>query len=349
MDRTEQLEEQVRRLAVTVDEMRSRLSRWEGDHTEPQASARTRRGFLRLGGAAAASALGWLALKTVPAAAATGGNMILGCANAAANPTTVQASAAVTPTFAAEDNGFVAGDLSTALATFSETFNAPLQGLGGSGAVEGIDAWAKGASAYAIYGFTDAGVGVVGESLSGIGLYARTTGRIRQDPQGSSGLPGFSPNLMEQVRDASGVLWIHNASGTWRRVNTVRTDAADGSGSPFKPFRLIDTRGGAIKAAGSTNVVAVAGHGSGTSTVPSDAIAVVGNLTAVNYTGPGFLTIMPAGISYNPLSDPSTVNFIVGQAAIANSFVCGLSGGSLQVYVGDKSSHFIIDITAYIQ
>ena len=65
---------------------------------------------------------------------------------------------------------------------------------------------------------------------------------------------------------------------------------------------------------------------------------------------------MPAGITvgsgaaqFSPARDPSTVNFIVGQGAIANSFVCGLSGGALQVYVAGHSSHFIVDITAYIQ
>ena len=35
--------------------------------------------------------------------------------------------------------------------------------------------------------------------------------------------------------------------------------------------------------------------------------------------------------------------------AIANSFVCGLSAGKLQVYVGLASSYFIVDITAYLQ
>jgi hypothetical protein len=55
----------------------------------------------------------------------------------------------------------------------------------------------------------------------------------------------------------------------------------------------------------------VAGMGSGAS-IPADAIAVVGNLTAVGYTGPGFLAIMPAGITvgtgagqYNLAADPS--------------------------------------------
>ena len=312
-----------------------------------------------MGMAAAAGALGWAAVKAVPAAAATGGYMVLGSPNVAENATTLQADATITggEVLGVESQNFSQTNLNTALATFTEAFNGPMRALGDStGTVEGLDAWADGPQAFAIWGLTDQGTGVTGEAIHGIGLYSRGTGRIRQDPQGTPGLPGYTPNLMEQVRDANGVFWIHNASGVWRRVNTVRTDAADGSGNAFKPFRLLDTRGGAIKPAGSVTSVAVAGTGSGASAIPSDAIAVVGNLTAVAYTGPGFLAIMPNGITigtgagqYNPNADPSSVNFIVGQGAIANSFVCGLNGGALQVYVGDKSSHFIIDITAYIQ
>jgi hypothetical protein len=107
---------------------------------------------------------------------------------------------------------------------------------------------------------------------------------------------------------------------------------------------------------GSLTVVSVAGQGSGASAIPADAIAAVGNLTAVNYTGSGFLAIMPAGITigtgasqFSPARDPSSVNFITGQKAIANAFVCGLSGGALQVYVAGHTTHFIVDITAYIQ
>lgn len=368
MDRTQELEEQVRRLTQSVDEMRAEIAGLHGGtNNQPNASS-SRRGFLRMGAAAAAGALGWAAVRAVPAVAATGGNMLLGSTNVAEAATTLQADAAITggEVLGVESQNFSPTTLNTTLSTFTETFNGPLRALGdSSGTVEGIDAWAGGASSYAVWGLSDAGTGVTGEAITGIGLYSRGTGRLRQDPQGTAGLPSYSPNLMEQVRDIHGVLWIHNAGGVplgapilWRRVNTVRTDAADGSGGVFKPFRRVDTRQlGAAKAPGATYTFTIAGQGSGASAIPADAIAVVGNLTAVAYTGPGFLTIMPAGITvgtasnqYNPAADPSSVNFIVGQGAIANAFVCGLdSTGSLQVYVGDNSSQFIIDITAYIQ
>ena len=176
------------------------------------------------------------------------------------------------------------------------------------------------------------------------------------------GAPNFSPvaSYFESVRAADGTLWVSGAATTgtsksrWRRVNAVRVDSSDGTGVAFKPKRVIDTRSGAIKPAGSMTKVTVAGVGAGTSNIPSDAVAVIGNLTAVNYTGSGFLAIMPSGVAFNPLADPSSVNFIVGQAAIANSFVVGLGTagvdlGKVQVYVSGHASHFIIDVTGYLQ
>ncbi|HET7467793.1 MAG TPA: hypothetical protein VFL29_14135 [Candidatus Dormibacteraeota bacterium] len=361
-DSTHDLEQQVRSLSGTVDELRARLARLEtttGLDAPAEPSRGSRRNFLRLGVAAAASAFGWLAVKAVPAAAATGGYMVLGCANTAANPTTLQPSVAAAPAFAAEDTAFSPSALSTALTATGDAFTAPLQGLGGSGAAEGVDGWASGASAYAVFGFTDAGVGVTGESSTGIGLYARASGRIRQDPLAAAGLPGYSPNTMEQVRDLKGVLWIHNDVGAWRRVNTLRTDAANGSGTAFKPIRIVDTRsgkGGVTGPVANTQVKTFDVIALSAGAIPADAIAVVGNITAVGWNLNGFLTVFPAGVSYNPNTDPSTMNFSGSAYAWANSFVVGLgtggNAGKVSVYVGtfgSGSSNFIIDITAYVQ
>jgi hypothetical protein len=289
-------------------------------------------------------ALGWAAVKAVPAAAATGGNMILGCANVAENPTTLTADGGSPP-----DQVLA---VAAAGQTFAGTFNGPLQGLGTSNAqADGVDGWAGGSSGAGVHGLSDAGYGVIGES-NGIGLYAQTSGRIRQDGLLAGGglIPNYTPNLFEQVRDADGILWIHNATGDWRRVNSVRVDAADGSGAPFAPFRVKDTRSGAKPAAGSTTVIPIAGAGSGASSIPADAVAVMGNLTATGYAGPGFLALSPAGVTVGT----SSVNFITGQGAIANGFIVGLgtgvtNGGKIQVKVAGHASHFLVDITAYIQ
>jgi hypothetical protein len=356
MDGIQELQEELQRLTQTVAEMRSRMAKLEGrgSSTDSELKRSDRRGFLKLGAGAALGALGWAAVKAVPASAADGGNLVLGSANLAESATSLTGDTSYPiPVFsaAAQGTNWVNGT--------TGTFTGPLQGLGTADA-HGVEGWASGTitgGAAGVYGLTDGGVGVVGESSTGIGLYARASGRILQDGLPLAGAPTYIPNLYEQVRDLEGVLWIHDGGGDWRRVNTLRVDTADGLGAPFKPFRLLDTRlSGPIKAKGSVTSVDVHTVVSGASTLPLGTIAVVGNLTAVDYTGSGFLAIMPDGIligtnpgDYNPASDPSSVNFILGQKAIANAFVCGLSFGVLQVYVAGHSSHFIIDITAYIQ
>jgi hypothetical protein len=199
--------------------------------------------------------------------------------------------------------------------------------------------------------------------LGGSGRFVQTAniaggvGAPNYTPGGGTGYHGHG--YFEIVRADDGAIWTSRGTGTlkaaWKRVNAVRVDSSDGAGTPFKPKRVIDTRigGGAKKAAGTMNPVVVAGVGAGTSNIPADAVAVIGNLTAVNYTGSGYLAIMPAGVAFNPLADPSSVNFIVGQAAIANGFVVGLgtgaNAGKVQVYVSGHASHFIIDVTGYLQ
>jgi hypothetical protein len=375
LDRTNELEEQVQKLTGEVDEMRVRMARLEigepshQNGTEPK----SRRGFLKFGAGAVVGALGMAAAKVIPASAATNGNFILGAANAAGLPTTLAgdttaAAGGPNPVLKVSSVGTSASLLATALPPGG--LNGAVQALGADGTTtgqfEGIDAFATGATAWAVYGLTDTGTGVVGESNTGIGLYARRSGRIRQEGLSAVGAPSYTPNPFEQVRDANGVLYIHGLAGAgqakWRRVNSLRTDAADGSGNPFKPFRLADTRNGTGLvtgpiAGGTTVVFTVAPAGTGASTIPADAIAVVGNLTAVGWNVSGWLTIFPAGVAYNPNADPSSMNFSGGAYAWANSFVVGLGtgvtwGGKVAVYVGTLgggSTNFILDITGYIQ
>jgi hypothetical protein len=303
-------------------------------------------------------ALGMAETKVIPAAAATGGSVQLGnspAPNVADAPTTIQTTGALPRVFGAMAAGFTQANLDAA-----GTFSGPLQGLGTTtGTIEGVDGWAQGASSWAVYGLTDSGTGVVGESNTGIGLYARRSGRIRQEGR-PAGAPTYSPNLFEQVRDVNGVLWVHGLTqvagstnqGLWRRVNSLRFDTADGTGGFFKPYRVVDTRNsGAPKPSATTWSFTIPPGGGGASSIPPDAIGVVGNLTAVNYNNVGFLTIFPAGVAYNPSTDPSSLNLIPGAGAVANAFIVGLGTGSqVSVFIGTPgTSHFIIDITGYIQ
>ncbi len=225
MNRTEELEDQVRWLTSTVDEMKARMTRLED--AEPEAKNATkrssRRGFLRLGAAAALGSLGWAAAKAIPAAAATGGPTLLGASNLAENATTIAADGGTPPV---QVLGVMDSTFSQANLTAAGGFLGTLQGLGNANVgatnpiVEGVDGWAQGTKAFGVYGLTDSGTGVVGESATGIGLYARRSGRIRQDGLTTAGTPVHAPNDFEFVRDSNGEPYVSVAGGAWRRLTT---------------------------------------------------------------------------------------------------------------------------------
>jgi hypothetical protein len=109
------------------------------------------------------------------------------------------------------------------------------------------------------------------------------------------------------------------------------------------PQRLVDTRssGGAI-AAGTSRCFTVAPQAPG---IPSNAAAVVLNVTAVGYGANGWLTVYPNGQS---VPATSTVNFDVNENAIANGALVKVgTGGQVCVNAGNTSSNVIIDASGY--
>lgn len=198
---------------------------------------------------------------------------------------------------------------------------------------------------------------MVALSYSGPDALLNGTGRLVQTYNGAgTGAPSFNPSgggYFEAVRTNDGGFWASTGTGVgqaaWKRINALRVDTADGTGGVYQPFRVKDTRGGPRPAKGTFTPVTIANQGSGAQAIPANAIAVVGNLTATNWSGPGYLTISPWSAS--PIApNTSTVNFGGNaQSAIANSFVIGLNAGKVDVFAGAAACHFIIDITGYIQ
>ena len=291
MNRQEQLEEQIRILNRTIEEMGERLAALEGREAAQPASGSepsTRRGFLRLGAAAAVGAAGLAAGHVLPVSATTGGNTILGQANTADLPTTVQGEGGSPPTkvLAALDKNF-----SNMALTAAGGFAGTLQGLGGSGQVEGVDGWAQGASSFGVYGLTDTGFGVVGESDLGISLYARRSGRIQQDPltdTPQNTIP--TPGNFEMVRDSNGAMWISGPGNTWMRPslnsfpNPRRVLGQHmNSGTTYGPFNATVKLGG-----GSTGVP----------------LGAQSAYCAVQSYSPGVLTLFPFGTA-----DTGTANY----------------------------------------
>ena len=127
------------------------------------------------------------------------------------------------------------------------------------------------------------------------------------------------------------------------------------------PCRLADTRnpvgpsGGPILTQGSTRSFPV----QGLCAVPPGAKAVSVNVTAVGPTGPGYLTLFPAGITQPTVS---SLNFNAGEPAIGNGALVPLgpsdgsgtcpAGCDLSVYARVSPTgtvHMVLDVTGYFQ
>jgi hypothetical protein len=220
----------------------------------------------------------------------------------------------------------------------------------GTAGVDGVIGTGTGSPfAAGVFGRSDKGWGVFGDGGVGVDLAAGGTGRIVQVPLILTAGPpsGYVPNNFEQVRDVNGVIWVSNKTGAWRRLNSV---------IPITPVRLVDTRDG-------TGGGWTTPFGSGESRtfgpfpgIPSDAVGLIGNLTAAGFTGGGYVSIFPT----SPAGWPghSNLNFAAGfdQTGWANFFTVGLGTGTgnigkitVRLSSNGIQSHVIIDAFAYIQ
>nr|AGC72388.1 hypothetical protein [uncultured bacterium A1Q1_fos_15] len=120
--------------------------------------------------------------------------------------------------------------------------------------------------------------------------------------------------------------------------------AANGYVGLDTPVRSLDTRSGnglsGASAAGQTRDLQITGRAG----VPSDARAVVINLTSVGSTSGGFITAWPTGVS-RPVA--SVLNRTSGQT-IANLAVVPIgSGGKISLYNNAGTSHLVGDVQGY--
>lgn len=97
-----------------------------------------------------------------------------------------------------------------------------------------------------------------------------------------------------------------------------------------------------------TGTVPVASGGS-TTVVPSDAVAVLVNVTAVTPTSKGYLSLRPAGATGIPTT--STVNFNAGSIEPNSATVDLGPGGKVQVFLNTDTAggtaHVLLDVVGY--
>jgi hypothetical protein len=126
------------------------------------------------------------------------------------------------------------------------------------------------------------------------------------------------------------------------------TDTSGATYVPLNPSRILDTRSGTGLSgpfgSHAARTFGVTGHGG----VPSNAIAVTGNMTVTAQTSNGYLFIGP-----NPTNDPtsSTLNFPVADDRANGVTVALGAGGTLSVtFVAPAPgpvAHVIFDVTGY--
>jgi len=148
---------------------------------------------------------------------------------------------------------------------------------------------------------------------------------------------------------SSGWVSIYNSSGSVNVVADVGgwfTDGTDlgATGADFgamTPTRLMDTRNGhGPIGPGATLVLPIAGLNG----VPSNATAVVLNVTVTGPTAAGFMTVWPAGAS-QPLT--SDLNYLASQTVPGLVVVKLGSGGAVDFFNATGSTNVVVDIVGW--
>lgn len=332
------------RLNDELERMRALIEAHSGPDGEDEKRP-SRRNLMKFAGAALAGAAGAAVLGAVPAEAAVS-YVQLGAYNS-------EGSAGET---------FIGGNVNT-FAFGASNYNTGSYAGGIYGGSGGTHAAIRGAA----YSGLDLEAGNAYYSTFIHGFKYSGSGRIGQINRTdvSAVAPNWTPSAQigEHVRGVNGELWVSRTSGTtkaaWRRINSLRVDKTDGTGGVFVPVRVVDSRASQGSIGGQTGPFAAGSYKAwqiaGSNGIPSNAVAVVGNVQAVAPSGSfpsgGYLTLFPTGLP----SLPSVANliYLAGMGYLSNFFICGLgtgtNAGKLSVYIGGNSADVVIDIFGYIE
>lgn len=151
------------------------------------------------------------------------------------------------------------------------------------------------------------------------------------------------PNAVVSRMSSNGEVCIFTSATTHLLVDVA--GSLDGSFVSLTPARLLETRSGPPPGPGSVTRVEVAGRAG----VPRSARAVVVNVTAVDPSAPGYVSVFPCGAdwrSFRPTT--SSLNYAAGQT-VANAVVAplgtagGSSAGAVCLYTS-APSHLLVDV-----
>lgn len=141
---------------------------------------------------------------------------------------------------------------------------------------------------------------------------------------------------------------IGGAIGAGRFAGAITNSGDRAIFEPMSPVRILDTRdgtgtGGTIAKIGPAATIDVQGRG--VFGIPTDATAIVINVTVQGGTANSHLRVFPAGA---PLPNSSSLNFTAG-AELANLVTVQLNtvNGKFRVYNNSGSTHVIADLVGY--
>jgi len=282
----------------------------------------------------------------------TTGALSLGEANAASATTSVTTSVGIGlagATSADGGDGVAGTDTSTAGGTGVSGMSTAGVGVSGSSS----DATGVVGAALGV------GAGVKGLSTSGYGMVG--TGGLAPlvlTPAAAPGAPTTGDHVAGALyTDSVGALFLCAAAGTpgtWVQLS-AGTAYANGAFCLLPaPIRLLDTRLGATDAVStpgipvvgdSTLTLQVTGAVQYSISIPTGAVAVIGNVTAVNALARGYLTLWPYGVT-----KPSTSSLNYPEAtSVANGVTVALSSteGQLDIFAS-QTTDVIFDATGFI-
>lgn len=294
-----------------------------------------RRRFLAKGAVAAAVAAAGVTIAK-PAAAANGGNFILGAANTATNNTTLSGSQFIVSRSTGNSVTGINGTGNGVLGSAGDSAGGGV-GVRGATANSGVGVWGDAPST------SVAGIGLRGSSSLGPSLHLDETSRTVPPTSGSW--------TRGQFLNKSGHLWYCYVSGAGTASKWVKV-----SGAPMilgSSYRAYDSRAGEVPLGvtkgkildGQTRTNIDLKVNGGANAIPSGISAVVLNLTATNTSSAGFLGLFKAGTVW---PGTSTINWGAAGSNIANSTIVAVDTSSRVSVRAAGSCDFIIDVIGFM-
>jgi|CXWL01.1.fsa_nt_gi hypothetical protein len=321
----------------------------------------SRRGMLKLAGAAAAGAVVATANQVMPAAALDGNPLNMSETATTTAATTLPTAGAYANTAVPLSPGFFSSSPAN-LFVFRDNSGFFLANNNASSFPAALAGYSYRTVANGIYGYTamgGAGVVAFGAGTGSTGLFAQgDRSNIELKAVGTAPSARADAHVLgEVVCDTAGDVWICTVAGTpgtWRKVAGAATA---GAFHALSPGRVYDSRAAAPLqgsiAGGQNRTISVAdkrdtvtGAVTTANFVPAGAVAVTANITVSGTIGAGFLTVNPGG---STVVDSSTINWSGTGQILANGVTLTLSPLRQLTVVagGGGSTDFVVDISGY--